>query len=60
MRLLHTTAGYGSHRYYADGRRITQAKYHDLFDASNRKGKISCSQTVRKNGQWYFYVQAGS
>lgn len=59
MRLLHTTAGHGGHRYYANGRRVTRERYHDIFDASNRRGRISCSQTIQKNGQWYFYVEAG-
>lgn len=56
MRLLHTTAGYGSHKYYVDGRRTTKANYDYLYDQANLAGKLGPDQRAeRRNGHWYKY-----
>lgn len=53
--LLHVTDGYGDHKYYADGRRITKDRYHDLWNAAAR---IDSVRTVRRNSAWYHYSSA--
>lgn len=58
MTLLHVTSGYNDHKFYIDGRRCRRDRYDAVFRDSNRRGKISCSVTKRKNGAWYHYVQA--
>lgn len=58
MRLLHTATDDGGRKYYADGRRVTRERWHELHAAANRRGSLSCSQTLRKNDRWYFYAEA--
>ena len=55
VRLLHTTDGYGTHKYYADGRRVTKARYNEIWE---RAGRVDTLSTQRRNGQWYFYAHA--
>ena len=54
MTLLHTTTGYGEHKYYVDGRRCTQGRFRDL----KVRSLLDTFFTTRKNGQWYFYCEA--
>lgn len=55
VRLLHVTAGYGTHKYYADGIRITKRRYDEIWADAAR---MDCLSTERRNGQWYFYAYA--
>lgn len=54
IRLLHVTNGYGTHSYYANGRRIRKDRYNRLFDEAKHRDSMT---TVRKNGAWYGYTE---
>ena len=54
IRLLHVTNGDGTHRYYANGRRIRQDRYNSLFESAEHRDSMT---TVRKNGAWYGYTE---
>ena len=54
IRLLHVTNGYGTHKYYANGRRIRQERYNQLFDEAQHRDAMV---TVRKDGAWYGYTE---
>lgn len=52
--LLHVTTGYGDHKLYLNGRRITKARYEDLWDRAEHRDSLT---TTRKKGAWYFYTE---
>lgn len=51
-------AGPSAFRYYANGRRLTQEAWHDLFAAALRYGKVDTSHTYRKGSRWFHRCQA--
>lgn len=56
--LLTTETDTGVCRYYANGRRLTQEAWHDLFAAALRYGKVDTSHTYRKGSRWFHRCQA--
>jgi len=55
IRLLRVTTSGHAARYYSGGRRITAARYQDIWTAANR---LDCLHTVQRNGRWFHYSQA--
>lgn len=42
-------------KHYANGRRITRARYNEIFDTAERKDSF---QTIQKESGWYHYAEA--